>query len=200
MSEQNISFHGPASREAAPRHELVPVPPERIHVLPLKARQPAGAGTGQTLTVQFILHAARRWWKVAAPAGVLLATVAAVVVLLVFQRQYEAVAVLEIQEQSPYVAFPNQESRSKAFFNTQMELIKHHWVLAPTIEQLSKDPKRPLPREIAQEPDPVPWLSKRLKVLTQGESNLVRISYSGPDPEDSARVVNTVLQQYLEAR
>ena len=200
MSEQNISFHGPASREPTPRHELVPVPPERIHVLPLKAGQPAGAGTGQALTIQSILHAVRRWWKVAAPAGVLLAMVAAVVVLLVFKRQYEAVALLEIEEQSPYVAFPSQDSRSKAYFNTQMDLIKSPWVLAPTIEQLSKDPERPLPREIAQEPDPVPWLSKRLKVVTQGESNLFRIIYSGPDPEDSARVVNTVQQKYFELR
>jgi capsular exopolysaccharide synthesis family protein len=178
----------------------VPVPPERIHVLPLKAGQPARAGTGQVLTVQFILHAVRRWWKVAAPAGVLLATVAAVVVLLVFQRQYEAVALLEIQEQSPYVAFPSQDSHSQAYFNTQMDLIKSRWVLAPTIEQLSKDPERPLPREIAQEPDPVPWLSKRLKVVTQGNSNLFRIIYSGPDPEESAWVVNTVQQQYLKLR
>jgi polysaccharide biosynthesis transport protein len=204
MSEQNIRLDGAVTRDPSPGPGLVPLPVPKVHVVQSRSGPRPGSIPGPNRNAQFILHALRRWWKVATPAAVLLAGIAGAVVYLLFVPKYEAVALLEIEEQSPYVAFePKQESRSKAYFQTQMELIRSRWVLAPSMEELLKpDPKdgRPSPHELQEQPDPVDWLSKQLKVVAPAESNLFRIIYAGPAAKDAARIVNTVQEQYMKLR
>jgi polysaccharide biosynthesis transport protein len=145
----------------------------------------------------FLLHVARRWWKVAFPVGLLLAIVGAGVILLTFVPQYEAQALLEIAETPQYIAFePRQGDRSKAYFLTQMQLIQSAWIVGrvvaePAIAQLP---------EIRTQADPIAWLAKRVKVTALAESDAFTISYDGADPHNAARIVNEVATQYLKAR
>ena len=79
----------------------------------------------------FVLHAVRRWWKVAAPLGILLAAVSAGAVFLLFKPMYMAVGNIRILEKQPSVAFPVMNSDDEKYVQTQLQSLKFWQVLRP---------------------------------------------------------------------
>ena len=149
------------------------------------------------MNAQFLLHALRRWWKVALPVGLLLAAVAAAVVYWLFEPQYEAAALLEINERPQYIAFePKDAGVSKAYFRTQIEIIRSRWIMGRAV---ANERIKQLP-EIRKQRDPIGWLKKRVSVVSANGSDVFEIKYSSADPENAALVVNEVTQQYLTAQ
>jgi len=81
-------------------------------VVPLAAGNPPMARLKQAarpavqaeagLTPRFVLNALRRWWLIATPLALLLATIAGAVVYLLFEPVYEAAAWFKIEERAPY--------------------------------------------------------------------------------------------------
>ena len=111
--------------------------------------------------------------------------------------QYEAAAWLRIEEKTPYLAFElRNDDRSRAFFQTQVELIRSPLVLGLAV-------KRPeiadLP-ELADRADKIGWLSKRIQVNPVGESELFKIVFCSPNPNRAAAIANAVTDAYFRLR
>ncbi|MEI8376346.1 MAG: polysaccharide biosynthesis tyrosine autokinase [Planctomycetota bacterium] len=177
---------------------MVPIPPSRVSVVggPTKGSAAPGGEKGGGLF--FALTVIRRWWLIAAPLGLLLATAGSAVVWLLFERQYEAAAWLKVEEKAPYLAFENKgdETRSKAFFQTQIELIRSPlvmgWVVQrPEIAQLS---------DVQRKTDPIAALAKQVKVSPVGESELFKILYVSNNAEAAAAIVNAITESYFKLR
>jgi capsular exopolysaccharide synthesis family protein len=144
-----------------------------------------------------VLHALRRWWVVATPIGLLLATIVGAVMYARFEPLWEAEAWFRIEERAPYLAFQTKdEGPSKTFFQTQIETIRSPLVLDPVIKQ----PEIAQMPEIGRQADKIAWLAKQIKVTPVGESELFRIVYAGRDPRAAAGVVNAVTEAYFAIR
>lgn len=147
------------------------------------------------LTARFVLTALRRWWKIALPVALLLAAAGGTIVYLLFEPVYEASAWFRIEERTPYLAFESKdEGRSKLFFQTQIETIRSPLVLGPVVKR-SEIAQVP---EIAPQTDKVAYLSRRIKVVSVGNSEWFRILYTSPDPKDAENVVNAVTESYFK--
>ena len=209
MSEPKITFHAPVPRDpnSVPPNSFLNQDQEktrssgasrarlaRTDNLSATARS---GGTGNAITGHIALHALRRWWKLALPASLLLAAAAVGAIYWTFEPQFEAAALLEMDESAPYIAFePREGGVSKGYFRTQIEIIKSHWILGRTVAQANvKD----LP-EIRKQTDPIEWLRKRVTVVSPGDTDIFEIKYSSADPESAALLVNEVTRQYLTAQ
>ncbi len=170
---------------------------EQIQVVPSRRMIRGSAQGDQALSARFVLTALRRWWKAALPAALLLAAAGGTIVYLLFEPVYEAAAWFQIEERTPYLAFETKDdTRSKMFFQTQIEIIRSPLVLGPVVKQ----PEIARLPELARESDKVSWLASRIKVTSVGNSELFRILYAGPDPKNAAEVVNAVTESYFKLR
>ncbi len=196
MSEQKITFQAPVAGDFSSPRQPVAAPPSNVQTVRSRGGPQPGGGAGQGISAQFVLHVLRRWWKIALPAGLVLAIVAVATTYWLFEPQYEAAALLEIHEQPQYIAFePKEGGASKGYFRTQMEIIRSRWILGRTV---ANEKIKQLP-EIRKPKDPIDWLRKRVSVIAANDSDLFEIKYASPDPENAALVVNEVTQQYLTA-
>lgn len=157
------------------------------------------AKSEQTITPQFVIYALARWWKLAVPAALLLAGAAAAIVWSIFVPQYHAEAWLQIHEQRPVVAFDTEgRGPEKSFVSTQIQLIRSPMVLAPVVA----DPEIARMKELIenQGQDLIAWLGKHIQVTQVEDSQLFIVSYKAEDPKNASRVVNAVVDNYLQLR
>ena len=162
------------------------------------APQSVGA-THPSMNVMFVLHAIRRWWKIATPTALVFAAAAAAVIWLQFTPMYEATAWFKIDEGSPFIAYNEKlEDRSSThvYVQTQIELLRSTLVLGPVIST----PEIAAIADIAQQADKIRWLGSRIQVRSVGESELFTVSFAHPDPKAAATVVNAVLDAYFRLR
>ncbi|MBD2526387.1 polysaccharide biosynthesis tyrosine autokinase [Nostoc sp. FACHB-133] len=75
--------------------------------------------------------------------------------------------------------------------NTQIEVISSPALLQKTIDKLQLKDKEGKPLEVEQ-------LRKSLTLKIVSATDVLRISYTSPDPEQSAAVVNTIMSLYLD--
>ncbi|MEX2561276.1 MAG: AAA family ATPase, partial [Pirellulales bacterium] len=139
--------------------------------------------------------AARQWWWLALPAGLLLAVLAVAATWLIFEPKYEASAWLQIEEKRPFIAFPASDSESKLFVQTQVELIKSPLVLG---EVLANPKIARLPEVRAAADAPFDWLSENLTVKSVGRSSLFQIAFKARHPEHAALITDAIMASYLE--
>ena len=176
----------------------VPVPSSRNNAVGGLTKGPARRDSEKGGGLSFVLKVIRRWWLIALPAGVLLAAVGSAVVYLLFEPKYEAAAWLKIDERTPYLAFEdkNDEMPSKAFFQTQIELIRSPLVLGPVMQrtEIAKLP------DLARNSDPIAWLAKKVKVAAVGDSELFKILYVSSNAEAAAAIVNAITESYFKLR
>ena len=76
-------------------------------------------------------------WKVATAVGLFLACIASFAVYWSFEPKYEASALIEINEHSPYLIFEPHENVSTAYLRTQLELIRSRWIIGRAIDNES---------------------------------------------------------------
>ena len=177
---------------------IVPIPPSRVNVVggPMKGHAARGSDRGTGLS--FALNVVRRWWLIALPLGLALAAGASAAVWMFFVPKYEATAWLKIEERQAFLAFPNSDdnTRSRAFFQTQIELVRSPLVLGPVVQrpEIAKLP------DIQREPDPIACLGKEVKVTLVGESELFKILYASANAEAAAAIVNAITESYFKLR
>ena len=156
-----------------------------------------GRDAEQGLSGRFLLETLKRRWRVVLPLGLVLSGVAAAAGYWLYEPRYEASAWFRIADRSPFVAFEDkQDERSRAFFQTQLELIRSPIVLG-TVARQKEIASIPL---VAVQPDPVLWLSKQVKVLTAGESELFRIAFTCNSSDHAAMIANAVADTYFRLR
>ena len=86
------------------------------------------------LNLQFVLGTFRRWWRVVLPCGLVTAAIAAGIVYLTFQPVYQAKALLQIRDTTPYVAFQTREDPQR-FLENQMALMRSSLVIGPVVSK-----------------------------------------------------------------
>jgi capsular exopolysaccharide synthesis family protein len=157
-----------------------------------KPEEPASA---LPIDAQFLLVTLRRWWLVVLPCGLLLAAVAGLGLHYMLPLSYQAVAWLKVSESTPFIAFQPHEA-DRRFLETQMELLHSPLILEPVISQpeISKIP------EIRTSDSPSITLGNMIKASSVGQSELVKVSFSAANPSDAARVVNAVVDAFIDFR
>jgi len=162
-----------------------------------KRGSPGAGAPGQGVTARQVLNAAIAWWKIALPAGLLLAAAGAALAWGLFQPQYEAAAWLRIDEKPAFVAFESQyPGRLSSFMNTQVELLRSPLVLGAVV----REPAIARFQPIQEQADPAQWLAKKLQIKPIGESELLKVSLATCRAEDSVRIVNAVVDAYFKLR
>jgi hypothetical protein len=85
------------------------------------------------------------------------------------------------------------DSEFAAYQRTQAALIKSRSVLEHAIEE----PRVARLETIKQQPDPVAWVQKNLKVERLEGTELIRLSFTGKGTADLANLVNAVAEAYV---
>jgi len=155
----------------------------------------SGGESSHGFTVSFVLNALRQWWKVALPIGLLLGAAAGGSIFYLFEPVYLAESWLRIESRPQYIAFA-ERGDSRAFVQTQVQMIKSPLVLGPVVSQ----PEIASCAEVHEQESPIDWLAKEIAVSQVGGSDLFKVSFAGPRPEDSAKIVNAVVQEYFDLR
>ncbi len=156
---------------------------------------PHGRSTkNEGISPTLVLHAARRWWKVAAPIAILFGAAGAAAVWLLFEMQYTASAIIRIETNRFYIAFPSPPSPPARFIETQRELLHSPMVLNPLLSQ----PEILQQKEIREAENPLAHIQKALKVNAVGESDLFRIEYTCSAAADATTMVNAAVESYLK--
>ena len=211
-------------RPRRPTHEgpLAPAPAPRP-VRPI----PPGAAGGVQVDPKMVLMAIRDSWKWALPVGVFLTGIAVAAILYWWEPVYEAYALVRIETQQPYLAYQINDSNSREldrFIETQKSILRSRRLLAAVLESRELDREEPgsgrSPRgggdaqsgsvdavvqyqksiaslpELADKEDKVAYLRQELQT-TWGKSEFLQVGFRSRFPVDAARIVNTVVQQFI---
>jgi capsular exopolysaccharide synthesis family protein len=137
----------------------------------------------------------KRSWKWALPIGLVLSAVMFVLLYICFPVRYEAVAYIQILSHKPYFIFDEQQRQQyKQYVQTQFALMRSPLIIEKALE--SSDIAR-LPCVLRQK-DKVIWLAQKLKLQTQGDSEMVTVSIREEVPEDCEKLVNAVVGTYFD--
>jgi uncharacterized protein involved in exopolysaccharide biosynthesis/Mrp family chromosome partitioning ATPase len=138
----------------------------------------------------------RRWRTMAVAFTVVVATGA--VVVQAMPRAYEASAKVLIMRTDQRLGGLNvmndtlpELTNLTNPLHTQVELLRIYPVFASAIARLDL-------RDEAGRPLDAQALARRLKVGPVGKTDLIGVSYTGPDPEEARRVVQAVCEAYLQ--
>lgn len=151
---------------------------------------------GETpISPAYLLWVLRKWWKIALPMGAVFAATAGAIVWYLHVPRYQAKALLMIQRDSPYVAFSGGRSgvESGSYIQTQLELLRSQVVLEPVLAR----PEIAAIQELSENPSPVESLRTGLSVQGVGQSDLYYIGFTSASPDNAAKVVNAVVNEYL---
>jgi len=175
---------------------VITVPSAQSLAIPSQNGHQPRDGSGQTITVSFVLNAIRQWWKVATPIGLVLAAVAGTLIYLTFEPVYEASAWLQIYSVAPRILPDRVHNDSRLFVETQVQLMHSPLVLGPVISQ----PEIASFPEVQEQQAPIEWLAGEIKVSSVGRSELFQVSFAGPNASNSAEIVNAVTDAYFDLR
>jgi capsular exopolysaccharide synthesis family protein len=151
----------------------------------------------------------RRWPQALGLAVVLTAVTAGLAFLLLPPSKYTARATFQISSVPPKVIFKTSDNENQnagefeSFKKTQADLMKSRRVLEGALNGGKLESTNEEWAGIAKlscvlkEEDPVEWLEKTLQVEKQEGSEIVRLSISGDDPNEAAKVVNAVALSYV---
>ncbi|MFH1920728.1 MAG: hypothetical protein ABIP48_12670 [Planctomycetota bacterium] len=128
-------------------------------------------------------------------AGVVLAVLSGLWTYWWWEPMYEASAWLRIR---PSMLIVPGTDDTKSRIEEQAELIRSPSVLGSVVSQPEIAHLPELEQREGERP-PIEWLANEIRVVQLKESEILRISFVGADPERAARIVNAVLGAYLAA-
>ncbi len=178
-----------ARNPAAPSNQIAHRPVRGVTT----NRKTEDAGIGPA----FVLWVLKQWWKVALPSGVVLACVAAAVVWYTYVPEYDAKALIVIEQVTPFIAFDVGKASgggsAERYIQTQIELLRSLVVLGPVLAR----PEIAHLDELKQEIDPQDYLLEHLTIRQVGKSQLYVVNYVSPSAQAAADVANAVVAEYL---
>lgn len=150
---------------------------------------------GHNAIIAEAMTALRCWWWQCSLVGAVLAAAAGTGVYLTFKPVFEAVGLVVIKERPDYIAFPQQKSGSDFYAETQLETLRSPIVLsrvAAKPEIIRRQEKSGFGEVPVEQ-----WLAKGVKVKFIGRSELCQVTFRAHDPDTTALVVNSVVDEYL---
>src|SRR5215207_7376157 len=124
----------------------------------LAGGKPPEASGATAFNMHMALTAVRCWWHIALPLGVLLASMAAVVVYYTSKPTYTAVAWLVIKSKPAFLVRDVSADVPQKFVQNQIELIKSPMVQTP----VAGDPDVGRTPELIKHLDPVQYLRNNI--------------------------------------
>ncbi len=184
----------PSSGIPVDNHALVPLAPRRTELMLTAVADHANAVKGAPLDQKALLASLRRRWFPALSLGIIAALLAAGLAWFVVPLPYTTFAELRILATPSKLLFTSHESGTafEVYKQTQMRMVKSQFVLNAALRD----------KEIAQcsllrdEPYPLEWLEKNISV-TSPATEFVRVSLSGKEPKELAKIVNAIKDEYI---
>lgn len=142
-----------------------------------------------------LMHAVRRRWAPATLVGLLLALALAIPLWMLYPRSYEAMAWMRVRDRGGMLSQGRDPGELEAYKKTNLSLMKSSGVVQaalrrPGIESLSTL------REAGS--DQVGWIAKKLQILAPSDSEIVQVKLRGKNAEDVSKIVNAVIDSFLE--
>ncbi len=136
-----------------------------------------------------------QWWKVAIPVGLLLASLAAAGVVLSYEPDYKASALIMVEDSAPYIAFAGAgpSGKAKKYVETQVELLRSPVVLGPVLSR----PEVARLDAFEKSKDRLQTMKRHLRISRIGRSELYQVSYTSKSPKAAADIANAVVAEYL---
>jgi len=134
---------------------------------------------------------------IAIPVGLLLGAGGAAVVYAMFEPAYEARSIIRV-DQSPQGILTNTTPGDN-YASYQKEILISPLVIGPALG----DPSiagLPEIQAIEQRQDVVSGLAKEISVESRKDSEFINVRFAGPDPENAAKIVNAVVNSYMQLR
>ena len=194
MSEKNIipnSSKGPPVEVSAKQRPI----PRNVAA----GRQ---AESSQSISIQFVLSALLQWWKLAFPAGLMIAALAVACVYGLFKPVYKATAVLQIDSTAPYFIFRAYEDSNSAqrYVSTEIAKMRHPSLVVGPVVRRPEIADLPEFEELVEEAERIAWVVQRLDFTNLGDSDLYELSIECPNAESASLIVNAVTEEYFDAR
>jgi len=148
------------------------------------------------------LHGLRRHWVLATALGSICGSILALAVWFGWGAQYAPAAFLRVSttpEKILYQTANEQRFTEYAFDiykDTQRQLMTSPLVLTAALRD-TKINSLPSVRS-ENNPDPVAWLQKELRVSFPGEAEIMQVSLQGRNPAEAATLVNAVVTAYMD--
>lgn len=148
-----------------------------------------------------LLKAFQRRWPLALVAGLVCGAAAAVLAWFAIpQAKYVSRAALKVNSYVPRIIFQTAEvmPETSTFKNTQVALIKSRLILDDTLRTPEINRLSTIQDKRHSGGDPVEWLEKELQVGFLAGSDILQISLMGYSQGDLPKIVNRVVDLYLE--
>ncbi|MDR1964909.1 MAG: hypothetical protein LBQ50_14145, partial [Planctomycetaceae bacterium] len=147
------------------------------------------------IMILLVISGLKRTWKWALPLGIVMASVAFAVLYVSFPIRYEATAYMQILSQKPYFIFDEKlQQQYDAYVQTQFAIIRSPLI----IEKALENPDVAHLPHVQKQKDKVGWLSKALKLQTQGKSEMVTLGIEMEVAEDAEKIVNSVVSAFFD--
>jgi capsular exopolysaccharide synthesis family protein len=154
--------------------------------------------SGEGIKFTSLLHSLRRCWLKATGWGIGLALVTALLMWWLIPISYEAYAFLQVSPVPEKILGDTKTRTSdkayEVYKETQARLIRSPFVFSAA---LRKQGISQLPI-VRRETNAVEWLNDELACMVSPESELIQVTLKGPDEEDVKKIVDAVLQAYMD--
>jgi len=163
--------------------------------LPRASHMASGNDDTSMLKPAFFWWTFCQWWKVIIPVGLVLAGIAAAGVILSYQPDYKAEAIIMVEDSAPYIAFSGSTASGnmRKYVETQVELLRSSIVL----DQVLGRPEIAKLKLFIQDTDKLRTLKQGLRISRIGRSELYKVSFISKSPQASADIANAVVAVYL---
>lgn len=189
----NITFQDSHADQVRSAGVLVPVTAPRGE-LALPGAEHANPIKPVPLDQKAILASVRRRWFPALSLGTIAAICAAGITWLVIPLTYTAYAELHIkQTQETLLSSHHSGDRFEVYRQTQSKMVKSPFVLNAAM----RDQELARLSLLKDEPHPLDWLEQSLSVSNPA-TEFLRVSMTGQEPKELAKIVNAVTQAYLQ--
>lgn len=177
------------NHDSAPLKQQFPMAESQPRITALST---SGAATEFDPWIMWVTF--RRNWAWALPIGAVLAGLASFAVLRTFVPTYEAISLLEANQD--YVVFKGVMPYVTDLAETEKALFLHSIVLDPVLadSELRRAPSLSDPEKAEQN------LRKNISISSGGTASRLVVSYEDSDREAAAMVCNALVQSYLRQR
>lgn len=139
------------------------------------------------------LHAFRRRWFSALAVGFVGAVAAGISAWLLAKTTFTSTALIRVSAENQKLLFRVDENLTTfdLYKGTQMQLLTSDYVLTAALRNI------PNFATLRQQDDPLRWLATSLRLATDSNSEIVRVSLAMPDGNEAAAIVQGVVDAYM---
>ena len=194
------------SREFSLPQEIVPVTAKSTRLIkhvpdlepiPVAAEAPE-APSGDMFRY---LHSIRRNWLLGSVLGILCGVPLGALMWVLNPKEFTAVEIVRVSPNHIPLIFETIDNQGKNGYgelknykNTQRQLL-----LQPTaLNKAIKDSEVASLQQIRENPDPVGWLQKKLKVVYPDDAEIMNVTFTSTDPVTAHRIVKAVVDVYMK--